>query len=694
MNHLPRRTLIAAACTMLAAVNASAQSPAQPQDTTMETIQINGNWLGSGLQNKVKNFAGARTLVEREAILESGASNIGDVMRRVPGVQVTDNSSSGGSSISLNIGVRGLEGRYSPRSTVLLDGLPMAVAPYGQPHLSFAPVSLNNVESVDVVRGGAAVRYGPQNVGGIINFKTRSIPDAPLAADASVRYNSYGEGGAKRQYSAFVGGTSEAGLGLALLYSGSQGSAWRKHSDEQVDDLALKFRYALGANAEVYGKLSHYEAKSDIPGGLTTAQYAGDPFQSTHSHDAWSGRRDGVDVGYINSLSATQEFEVRAFYNQSFRQSVLADKADADAKSVSRQPRDYEVTGIEPRYTHSLQLGGVRHDVTVGYRYLHERAEESVNGRKLGGAAETTSRRSDNSTDAHAVYIDDQIHLGKWRVTPGLRFEDIQMGRVDRTPGKDSTSEEVGVSKALPVLNIAYLLSKQVTLFGNYNTSFGSIQHSHLNQSPSGKALQPEVAKTVELGARLNRKDLKAEATLFDLRFDKQFQYIASDKYYLNIGATHHRGLETSVDYTFDHASALAGLNAYASYAYTKATVDSGAKAGNDVPYYSRNTDTLGLRYALAGWTANLSTTHQSKQYSDDLNTLASSADGSVGVIPGYRLWNAQISRKFAGKPALELQLGVNNLADKRYFSRTTDTNKGMLVGAPRMVYLQLSSKF
>ncbi len=63
-------------------------------------------------------------------------------------------------------------------------------------------------------------------------------------------------------------------------------------------------------------------------------------------------------------------------------------------------------------------------------------------------------------------------------------------------------------------------------------------------------------------------------------------------------------------------------------------------------------------------------------------------------MIPGYRLWNAQISRKFAGKPALELQLGVNNLADKRYFSRTTDTNKGMLVGAPRMVYLQLSSKF
>jgi Fe(3+) dicitrate transport protein len=42
-------------------------------------------------------------------------------------------------------------------------------------------VSLNNIESVDVVRGGGAVRYGPQNVGGIINFRSRAIPDGPGA---------------------------------------------------------------------------------------------------------------------------------------------------------------------------------------------------------------------------------------------------------------------------------------------------------------------------------------------------------------------------------------------------------------------------------------------------------------------------------------------------------------------------------
>jgi Outer membrane receptor for Fe3+-dicitrate len=96
---------------------------------------------------------------------------------KFPGVQVQENNGTGGSDVSLNIGVRGLTSRLSPRSTVLIDGIPMSFAPYGQPQLSMAPVSLGNIESVDVVRGAGSVRFGPQNVGGIINFATRSIPE-------------------------------------------------------------------------------------------------------------------------------------------------------------------------------------------------------------------------------------------------------------------------------------------------------------------------------------------------------------------------------------------------------------------------------------------------------------------------------------------------------------------------------------
>lgn len=148
-----------------------------PLELGVTDIKVVGDWLGDADAAVVQNHPGARTVIRREAMVEQGAMNVGDVLRRVPGVQVQDANGTGGSDIALNVGVRGLTSRLSPRSTVLIDGVPAAFAPYGQPQLSMAPISAGNLDSIDVVRGAGSVRYGPQNVGGVINFVTRAIPE-------------------------------------------------------------------------------------------------------------------------------------------------------------------------------------------------------------------------------------------------------------------------------------------------------------------------------------------------------------------------------------------------------------------------------------------------------------------------------------------------------------------------------------
>jgi Fe(3+) dicitrate transport protein len=658
-------------------------------DVTLETIQVSSDWLGTGLENSVKSFAGARTVVKKEEIQATGAASIGDVMRRIPGVQSTDNSSTAGSAISLNIGVRGLTGRYSPRSTVLLDGIPLAVAPYGQPQLSFAPVSLNNIESIDVVRSGGAVRYGPQNVGGIINFKTRAMPAKPgLNGDATVRYNAFGEGGASTQYSAFVGSQLDDGLGLAVLYSGIDGSTWRDNSDERVNDLAVKFRKELTSTSELYGKLSYFDVHSKTPGGLTVAQFNADPFQNTRPHDFWSGERKGIDVGYLNNLSTTQEVEIRAYYNDSFRQSLLANTAGNTPVTLAHQPRYYEVLGIEPRYTQRFNIGDTTNDVTVGYRYLRERGHDDVFNENFATRALSATTTNDNSTDAHAVYIDDKIAFGAWRITPGVRFEHIESVRSDRTT---NNAFEVTNNKALPSLNVAYLLNQAVTLFANYGTSFGPVQNSQLNSQTPANPLDPELAKTIEAGARWNSKNLAAEATVFNMRFDNQIQSVPgiTPATFRNIGETKHDGVETAIDYAFDQASALAGVSLYANYTYVRALQKSGPTAGKDVPFYSRNTDTIGARYRTGPWGFDLASTHQSRQFSDNANTVAENAAATIGEIPGFRVWNVQVNWKMPGVKGFDLLAGVNNLTDKRYYTRNVDSNAGRMVGAPRTVYVQ-----
>jgi Fe(3+) dicitrate transport protein len=680
--------LAAAAAVPAAAQQADAPAKAAGSDASvaLEQITVTGNWLGSDTPASARTFPGARTLVDREAVQASGAVQIGDVLRRLPGVQSTDNSSTAGSSISLNIGIRGLTGRYSPRSTVLLDGIPIGVAPYGQPQLSFAPVSLNNIESIDVIRGGGAVRYGPQNVGGIINFKTRSVPAKPgLVGDVALRQNHYsGSGEDSTMLSAFLGTQLDNGLGLAFLYSGLDGAAWRKGSDERYNDASLKFRYALSDSAELYGKLSYYDVRSRTPGGLTVAQFNADPFQNTRPTDFWEGERKGFDMGYLNTLSEEREVEVRFYYNESMRSSALINAARTQ---LAYQPRNYTVMGIEPRFTQRLGTGALTHDVTVGYRYLRERGDDNAYSVTLATGLAGPTTTFDNANDAHSVYIDDKIAFGAWRVTPGVRYERIESERRSTAGGAPFVSNN---SKALPSLNVAYLLSQSATLFANYNTSFGAVQNTQLNSQTAANPLRPEVAKTAELGARWEDARVTAEVTLYRMKFDNQIQQIAgtTPPLFQNVGETKHSGVELAGEYRFDKASALGGMAVYANYAYTRALQDSGPTAGLDLPFYSRHIDTVGARYGVGPWTFNLSTSHQSDQYSDNANTETEPANATNGKVPGFRVWNVQASWQPNPKGP-SILVGVNNIADKRYYTRNVDSNAGRMVGAPRTVYVQ-----
>src|SRR5689334_13490536 len=250
---------------------AAEAEPAAAADAakSLETITVTGDWLGSPSETKVLEHPGARSIIERKQIQESGSSNVRDVLRQMPGVQVQESNGTGGSDISLNVGVRGLTSRLSPRSTVLLDGVPMAYAPYGQPQLSLAPLSLGNLEAVDVVRGAGSVRFGPQNVGGIINFVSRAIPKQ-FTAEASVGVESASHGGGtKTTPSVFIGGTNENGLGLALLYSGTHGDGWRQSNDHvSIDDLMLKGAYRISKTDDIAVSLHHFEGSGRMPGGL------------------------------------------------------------------------------------------------------------------------------------------------------------------------------------------------------------------------------------------------------------------------------------------------------------------------------------------------------------------------------------------------------------------------------------------
>lgn len=702
----------------------SAASANGPLELGVTDIKVVGDWLGDADAAVVQNHPGARTVVRREAMVEQGAMNVSDVLRRVPGVQVQAPNGTGGSDISLNVGVRGLTSRLSPRSTVLIDGVPAAFAPYGQPQLAMAPISSGNLESIDVVRGAGSVRYGPQNVGGVINFVTRAIPEK-FSGEIGSTLETSQRGGWKHIDTAFLGGTADNGLGIALLYSGVNGNGYRRSNNgNDIDDVILKTHWAPTDQDDFTLNFHYYDARADMPGGLTQKQYDADPYQSDRDWDNFSGRRKDVSFKYLRQVDDRTQFEVLTYYSDSFRGSNIAAR---DQQSLSSYPRTYYTFGIEPRVSHVFDLGPTTQEASVGYRYMKEGMHEESSRLKLvdnqpvvrPGFDGQVSQDRTGGTEANAFYIDDKIDVGNWTVTPGIRFENISTNWHDRpvlgTNGKpvQEKRRSIDSNEPLPALSVMYHVSDAWKLFANYETSFGSLQYFQLGQGGVGNqtanGLTPEKAKTYEIGTRYNDEVWGGEVTLFYIDFDDELQYISNDVGWTNLGATKHQGVEASVHYDLAALDPrLEGLTANAGFTYTRATYEGDIPGfkGRDLPFYSRQVATLGLRYNVNRWTYNVDAFAQSAQRSPGTGVNADgsfngnyitdgSADGQYGDMPGYVTWNVRGGYDFGSQLSnLKLGAGVKNLFDHQYYTRSSDNNSGIYVGEPRTFFVQASVGF
>ena len=652
---------LAIALSLSCTANSSYADDNQVHETqTLQTIVVKaqGNWLEQANAETVHEHAGARTIIDRKKMDQSAVTSIRDALKQVPGVQVQESNGTGGSDVSLNLGVRGLTSRLSPRSTVLMDGVPLSFAPYGQPQLSMAPVSMGNIESIDVVRGAGSVRFGPQNVGGIINFSTRSIPKKLSGSIGLTSEFATGTDQVKYSPNVFIGGTMDNGLGLALLYSGTKGGGYREANNKiDIDDVMLKSSYQFTDEDSVALNLHHYEGRGEMPEGLTATQYAANPYQSNQFRNYFAGRRSDVSVKYSHK-DDLNNFEVLGYYVDSFRTSDLESKDTKNSANsiISNSPRDYKYYGIEPRYSRAYTIGPMNNEVTVGYRYLHEESSEfsgrtasynTLTGTPGERLANTTS---DGGTNAHAIYIDNRFGLGAWTITPGVRFESIKThndysaysnGKIINTVYPKIKSEEF-----LPSLSVQYYINDQWNVFANAAVSFGPQQYNQLAKVDKSQAvttldgLHPEKSNNYEIGTKYLGNGLNAEFTVFYLDFDEELQLErpANDigtGIWTNLGATSHKGVELGLSYDFANlADALKGLKVYSNYTFTKAESEAGKFDGEDLPYYSRHVANVGFGYQVNKWSVNADMFAQSKQHapgSTDIYQTKETADGRIG---------------------------------------------------------------
>lgn len=661
---------------------------------TQDKLVVQGDLFSGASQEDVFYHPGGRTLVNESEFDLKGAANVRDALKGVPGVFTPILKGTGSAESGLSIGVRGLPARLSPRTYVLLDGVPVSYAPYGQPQLSFAPLSLGYIEQIDVMRNGGAVRYGPNNPGGTINFVSRAIPESfagNVTASTSIWDRGPNKGSAgPNKLNLFAGNTFDSGLGLALFYAGSDGDSYREHSDYKTDDLLLKYNYALSDDWTLSGRLQHYNAEGELPGGLTQAEFDADPFQSTRPFGAANGQRNGAVVTLAWQPDLKQEFEVTTTYNETDREFTMAKTTTATTPlTVQVFPRSYTQYSVEPRYSRVWGDAALSGEWSLGYRYSDEKAHErrfdhaNVNvGDSLNNG--TLKENANSTVKAHAVYADNRFSFGNWDITPGLRYEYVKETRVDDVKG--ITDGRTDFREWLPSLNALYSLNDNTNLYASYNTTFAPIQFRQLLNTT---VLEPEKAQNIDLGIRTRQDNLMLEAGLFYIDFDNMIEYDSTAKNYFNTGRARYQGVELSGRLDLN---ALSGLSLFATYTYLDAEYKEGANAGNRVAFSSEHSASLGADYVQGAHSLRVVAQGMSDQFADDANTKDASADGKKGRIPGSATVDLNYSYRLS--PELNLSVGAHNLFDKLAFSRSKDKNGGIYVTEPRHVYLAVSYDF
>ena len=94
------------------------------------------------------------------------------MLEYVPGINGFADDGIGNSRIS--IGIRGLNPRRSSRVLILEDGVPIQPALYVYPNMYYNPPA-DRIDQIEVIKGSGTILYGPQTMGGIINYFTLSL---------------------------------------------------------------------------------------------------------------------------------------------------------------------------------------------------------------------------------------------------------------------------------------------------------------------------------------------------------------------------------------------------------------------------------------------------------------------------------------------------------------------------------------
>ena len=498
-----------------------------------------------GTKAEKQKLAGSGISIDADLIEKQAYTDLNQIISLSPGVYVREED---GYGLRPNIGIRGATSERSQKITLMEDGVLIAPAPYAAP-AAYYITNASRLYSLEVLKGPAAIAYGPHTVGGAVNMVTRpaqwsnsaefsltagtdqfqkiSANTEVVSGDTSWQFDAlrYSSDGFKQLAN---------GADTGFLRNDFNIKAHWKPQTELKQSLILKLGYADEDSSETYLGLTDLDLDIDPTQRYPASQL--DHFVSEHSQIHLSHTIEFADDLQVNSKLYINRFDrswnkFDGFIDGTNAKLVLQSPSEnLDAYrvitgaqdsvennlvlDVTDNAREYGSEGFQIDLAKQFDVGAFEHNLDLGIRYHHDYVDrnhqqksylmlaENLVSDEIERPAKVINR---GQSDALAIYINDKVYYGDWTFNAGVRYEEI----AGKLHNKQSGSK---------YQNSQYTLAPGVGGHFQLTENIGLLAGVYVGFSPAGpgkSGADPEESVNYEYGIRYNSGDFSAEAIGF-----------------------------------------------------------------------------------------------------------------------------------------------------------------------------------
>jgi iron complex outermembrane receptor protein len=608
-------------------------------------------------ERSVLDVPGNVTVINRKTIEASGARDVPDLLRREAGIFVTNTTTN---REGYTVEARGFNngGGNGGRTLVLIDGRRVN-EPNGQvPDWAFIP--LDNVETIEIVRGPVSALYGDNAIAGVIHIRTLR-PEEGIRAILKGRTGTYDTD----EGSLWVGGKGGP-VGASIYLDGHHTDGYRENSTLRAKRGEAEIFVDLFGRGTLGFKGGYDTQRRKRPGALTRAEMAENRRQQAPGSgvDRTDVRERFGQVYLDFAITDHLTFELDGWHRRRTDDSLTSDPFFA-----FQLERETDANSIEALLELDVEIFGHRNRTIVGGSYLQEDVDsDSVFEFPPFAPTESATR---SRRKLFGAFLQNELNLTDDLIlTLGVRRESAHYDGRDKISG---LSFSLRGDEWAPKAALTWRIIEPVSVYASYARGF---RFPNMDEAFGffgfSPGLEPEIAETYEVGTKVRTKYLSLNLAAYHTTVDKEIFFnplapnavnpFAFPGVNVNLDRVRHRGIEAS-----GSVYPTEWLEIYGSFTYDDVKITRDEVTGLEgfrMPITPRYRGTAGVRvYMPYGFEAGVNANYVGSRF------LANDVTNSLEKLPKWASYDARLGwrQTFWEQLTLGVDVTAYNVTNRRY---------------------------